>query len=187
MNALALREVEEFSKLVMAGIEAWWKAGQIVARNLDADPAWLDEVCRRCPEITPETVLAFDRVGRRKLHPRLMGSNKPGAVRLRAFPLELQEKYLTHPLPLLIKNGKGVETLEVSLWNLTAEQCRQVFDAEGVRSEGGQRAWLESRESKRAIAKPVDEPYRIVGSTLVVMGPCRFTAKQVLQLAAQMA
>jgi hypothetical protein len=91
MNAVAVREMDEFVKLVMAGIEAWFKAGEIVARNMDANPDWVDEVCRRCPEITPETVLAFDRVGRRKLHPRLLASNKPGAVRMRSLPFELQE------------------------------------------------------------------------------------------------
>jgi hypothetical protein len=186
MNAVALREADEFVKLVMAGVESWVKAGEIVARNLDVDPGWLDAVCKRCPEITEETVLAFDRVGRRKLHPRLLMSNKPGAVRLRAMPMELQEKYLASPVPLLVKSGKAVETLEVSVWNLTPDQCRQVFDKDGIRSEGAQRAWLESREARKLPPIQVNEPYRIAGSTLVVLEPCKLSCKQLLSLAAQM-
>ena len=171
----------------MAGVEAWIKAGEIVARNLDKDPAWMEKVCARCPEITEDTVLAFDRVGRRQLHPRLLTSNKPGAVRLRSLPMGLQEKYLSAPLPVLVKNGKAVETLAVSVWNLTPDQCRQVFDKDSVRSEGAQRAWLESQSARRAAPVQVDEPYRITGHTLVVMEPCKLTCKQLLSLAAQMA
>jgi hypothetical protein len=185
MNAVAVREMDEFVKLVMAGIEAWFKAGEIVARNMDANPDWVDEVCRRCPEITPETVLAFDRVGRRKLHPRLLASNKPGAVRMRSLPFELQEKYLKEPVPVIVKQGKEVETLAVSVWNLTSEQCRQVFDGDTIRSEGAQRAWLESKR-KPAIPFEVTEPYRISGHTLVVLEPCKLSCKQLLSLAAQM-
>lgn len=186
MNAVAVREIDQFVQFIMAGIEAWFKAGELVARNLDANPVWADEVCKRCPEITLETVMAFDRVGRRKLHPRLLASNKPGAVRLRSLPFELQEKYLSAPVPVLIKQGKDVETLEVSLWNLTTDQCRQVFESDGVRSEGAQRAWLESQTKRARVPVAVDEPYRVTGHTLVVMEPCKFSLKQLLSLAAQM-
>ena len=186
MKAVIKDEIAEFTTLIAAGVEAWLRAGEIVVRSLDADPEWIDKVCLRCPEITPETVLAFDRVGRKKLHPRLLLSNKPGAARLRSLPIELQEKYLVAPIPVLIKNGAKVEDLAVSVWNLTVEQCRQAFDGDSLRSLGAQRAWLESRQPS-GLPLEVSEPYRIRGHMLEVMEPCRISVKKLLALAGEMA
>jgi hypothetical protein len=184
MKALQSNDIAEFTRLVFAGIESWVKAGEIVARNLDADPEWADKVCVQEPSLSLETVLAFDRIGRGKLHPRLLVSNKPGAVRLRNLPLPLQKRYLEEPVPLLVKSDGKVETLGVSLWNLTPSQCRQVFDKDGVRSEGAQRAWLESH-AREAVPVAVAD-FEVVGRQLVVRQPCKLSRAQIARALADM-
>jgi hypothetical protein len=184
MQMKKTEEIGEFVSLFMAGIESWINAGRIVAANLDADPTWAEEVHRLHPEISEDIVYAFDKIGRQELHPKLMLSDCAGAKRLRRLSYKVQEKYVNESVPVLIRSGSGVDTLQVSVFNLTPDQSRQVFDDTGVRSAAAQRAWIEDKSS--IVAIQVDEPYRLVGRNLVVMQPCKLTAKQLASLLAQM-
>jgi hypothetical protein len=179
------KEIKQFVEFIYRGLEAWIDAGKIVVRCVDEDPDWPSKVCEAHPEINEESVWAFERVGRNALNPRLLLSNKPGPVHLRNLPIQVQNKYVDNPLPLLMKTEDGWQTLQVSLWNLTPDQARQVFDKDGVRTDAAQRAYLETRSVRNAVQQ-FNEPFRVAGKSLVVMEPCKFTLKQLLNLCAQM-
>lgn len=176
--------IEEFYSLVMEGVKAWKKAGEIVAKQVDVDPEFPDKIHDAHPEISVDFVLAFDRIGRRLLHPDLLMDDSPGTCRLRELPFDVQAKHLTKPVQLLVVNGNKYDELSVDVRNLTAAQARQVFSKSGVRSIAAQRAWLEDKNAKQSV--PSDEPYRIVGRKLIVMEPTSFSPKQLAQFLANM-
>ncbi len=177
-------QISKFVSLFQQGYEAWIEAGKIVSASLESDADFADKVHAAHPEISCDTVYAFDRLGRKELHPKLLISDAPGSRKLRRLPFTLQEKYTEQPVKVLVKNSKGWDTLEISVFNLTPDQANQVFDGDSIRSEAAQRAWLEGKASKAMIQ--IDEPYRVSGRKLVVMQPCQFTAGQLCRLLADM-
>lgn len=179
-----ISHVENFVTLFQRGYDAWIEAGKLVASALEEDPDFADKVHAKHPEISCDTVYAFDRLGRKELHPKLLISDSPGAKKLRRLPYGYQEKYSDNPVPLLVKTEKGWETLKASVFNLTSEQANQVFDADGVRPEAAQRTWLECKSSKAIIQ--VDDAWRVTGRKLIVMQPCQFTAGQLARMLADM-
>lgn len=179
------QEVDRFVQLVHSGLESWIEAGKIVASAVDKDPDWVANVNKAHPEISEDTIWAFDRIGRNQLHPKLLMSNCPGAKRLRRLPYASQQKYADEPVELLVRNGGNWDTLNVSIYNLTPDQSKQVFGTDGVRTVPAQRAYI---ESENAATPPIqfDEPFRVSGRTLVVVEPCKLTAKQLANILAQM-
>lgn len=184
MNSPQKTNIERFVVLFQRGYDAWIEAGKVVAAALEDDPDFADKVHAEHPEISVDTVYAFDRLGRKELHPKLLISDSPGAKKLRRLPYSLQEKCIDNPVPLLIKTEKGWEILNASVFNLNSEQANQVFDADGIRPEAAQRTWLESKSSKAIVQ--IDEAYRVSGRKLIVMQPCQFTAGQLARLLADM-
>ena len=184
MQTLTKSAIKQFVSLFQEGYEAWVKAGKLVAGQLEQDPDFAEKVHAECPEISVDTVYAFDRLGRKELHPKLLVSDSPGAKKLRRLPYSVQEKLTDSPVSVLIKTERGWDTLNVSVFNLTAEQASQVFDSDCVRNEAQQRAFIESKCSKALIQ--VDEPYRVSGRKLLVMQPCQLTAKQLARILSEM-
>lgn len=161
MSALSKPAATLFIELIRKGIESWIEAGEIAARELDADPEWADKVCEGCKWITPERVKRFADFGRKKIHPLLFVSGAPGATKMLKLPYSLQEKYTKEPVEVLTANG---EVLLVDVMNLKPEQVHQVIGPDRIRTIAEQRAWLEEEKRKAAEAKPVqvDMPYRVV-------------------------
>jgi hypothetical protein len=185
MNSLQKNNnIDSFVALFQKGYDAWIDAGKIVSSAIEEDPDFAEKVHAKHPEISCDTVYAFDRLGRKELHPKLLISDSPGAKKLRRMPYSIQEKYSNNPVPLLIKTEKGWETLPASAFNLTPEQANQAFDSDGVRPEAAQRAWLECKTSRALIQ--VDDAWRVAGRKLIVMQPCQFTAKQLARIFADM-
>lgn len=177
--------IDKFVQLVNEGVEKWIEAGEIVSREIDNDPSWPDKVVKEHPEISEDTIYAFDRIGRKELLPKLLMSNKPGPKRLRRLPYSYQEKFAEQPVELLVQAQGEYDTLKVSIWNMTPDQARQAFDVDGPRTPQQQRAWMESRHVSEE-ARHFNEPFRVSGSTLVVLEPCRFSTKQLASILAQM-
>lgn len=176
--------IEQFYTLIMQGVAAWTKAGELVAKACEEDDDFPAKVNAAHPEITEEFVLVFERVGRRLVHPKLLMDDSPGVEKLRSLPYAEQEKWMTCPVPLLVRAAKGWETLRTPVRNLTQMQARQVFARHCVRSEGEQRAWLEGQSALKSV--PADDAFRVVGGKLVVMHPTTLTRKQVAQCLAMM-
>lgn len=188
MNKLANSDANQFVKLVMEGIDAWTRAGEIAARAIAENPNFIDEVCDACPDITPEAVKRFQAIGLKKLHPQLAISEAPGVRRLRKLPFALQEQFVKAPIELVVLRDKGgVEVLKVDVRNLTPDQAAQVFTEDDIRSAAEQRAYIEDRNAKR-IAPPTraNLPYRHDSKKLIVMEPCTFSRKELAKILAEM-
>lgn len=178
--------VQEFYRHVSAGIEHWLEAGRIVATQLETDPGWADEVHEKHPEISIETIYAFDRIGRGTLLPQLLISDSAGYKFLRRQPLKLQEKCLRQGVDVLTYNNDRWTTLKVDPANLTPRQCRQVFNGNAVRSEAAQRAWIESQNVRTIPRSNAGLPYRIVRRELVIMEPCKLSASELARILSEM-
>lgn len=175
--------VQEIIDLINNGVECWFKAGQLVAKNIDENPDFVDQVCDQCKDISPETIYRFEQIGRKQLYPKLLLNDSPGVRRLRRLPYALQERYAICPVTLLISGG---ETLEIDVRNLTPAQAAQVFAGDRLRTVAEQRAFIEDKRAEDAAVTSVgDQPYRIVGKTVVVMQSCKFTTKDLARILAQ--
>lgn len=175
---------EQFVDLVMQGIECWQQAGALVVRAIDSNPNFIDEVCDKCPDITPELVHRFEQIGRKQLCAKLLISDAPGVRRLRRLPYSLQEKHSVEPVSLILSNG---ESLRVDVRNLTPDQAAQVFAEDRIRSDAEQRSWIEDKRSKSsAPSNKSNAPYRVVGKKLVVMTACTLERKELARLLAEL-
>lgn len=176
--------VERFIELVRKGIECWVEAGQLVAKAMESNPDFVDEVCDSDPDMSPEFVLRFRQIGLRKVHPRLLLTDGPGARRLIRMDYKTQSKYISEPLDVVTESG---EILKIDVRNLTSQQAQQVFTNDHIRSPGEQRAWVESFKTRNAVPeRKSDVPYRVTGKSLVVMEPCTLTRKDMARLLAEM-
>jgi hypothetical protein len=175
--------IEQIVSLIKQGVEAWVKAGKLVASAVDDDPDFIDKVCAKFPDISPEVMLRFDQIGRNRLYPKLLLSQSPGVKKLFGLPYALQERYCEKPVELLISEGDSTKTLQVDVRNLTSDQARQVFDKSGVRSLAAQRAWLESQRRNRIIVESDEESkYVISGKRIILKKDTSFTARELARI-----
>lgn len=169
----------KFSDLVQQGINAWTEAGKILVSILDDNPEARADILDLCPDITEEILARFEAIGRNQLHPKTLLNNSPGMRRLRQLPFSEQTKYVSDAVPVLIRTSAGIDTLNVSVKNLTSLQAQQVFSSNGVRPLDAQRAWIESRSSRMSTK---GAPYRIKGNKVVFNMGCELSSKEIAQL-----
>lgn len=167
-KAIEKSEIEQFIKLATNGLNSIREAGILLCNLIDKDNSCLELICKMWPGVSEEVLRGFERVGRGKWLPQLTWLDKPVCRVLRMVPVELQEKYLSSPVELLISQG---EPLMVDSLNLLPGQVSQVFDKNGlVRSIPAQRAWLESGAAKKArvTTKYFAETVEVSGRNLVI-------------------
>lgn len=180
-------EMDEFASLVMQGIEAWVRAGEIVARCIDEDEGWVDSVCECHPEFTPDIIRRFEQIGRKVVHPRLFISDSPGCRKLRRLAYSIQEKVISSGVDLLVKNGGQWDTIHAEVTGLTPDQAKQVFAHDHVRSEGEQRLWIENDATFKTMPQvKTGEPFTVRGKRLLVTEPCEFSLSELIKLISQM-
>jgi hypothetical protein len=178
--------VLSFIRLIREGIQRLSEAGALAAQAIDVDPDWPDKVVEACPDFTHEFIRRIELVGRKKLHASLVISETPGARRLRRLPYTLQEKHVTHPVPVVICHGDKWEILQVDIRNLTPDQAAQVFAEDRVRSEAEQRAFIEDKLMRSTAPTVTAEPYRVRGGNLVIVQPCTLNRKELTKILASM-
>jgi hypothetical protein len=161
-------------------MDAWLRAGELVIEILDADPNAVDEICKAVPGLPREAIYRFEAIGRRTVHPKLLLSEAPGIRKLAAMPYSVQETFIAAPLQVLIEKDGGCDTLQVSVGNLTPEQCRQVFGSNHVRDAAEQRAWMEAEKRIASMRneKAEDLPYAIHGNKIVFRRSCTMTKRE---------
>lgn len=185
------RDVKEAFELIDRCRKTWLEAGKIIAKRMDEDKGFADRFSEQTG-IAIDIVIGFQRVGQGKVLPQLLLMNKGGTNCLRRMPIEVQEKYLNEPLPVVIKKGDSYDVLPVAVTDLTRDQVEQVFNGEGVRSEGAQRAWLADWERKELIkvkAVKAQMPWYIQKGICVFPpspSPQKFTLEQILRIAVEM-
>lgn len=177
-------EIEQFTSLIQQGIDAWTQAGKLLVEMLAKDPNAKQSIMEYCPDITEEILSRFEAIGRGQLHPKTLLNNSPGMRRLRMLPYSDQQRFLTEPVEVLVQRESGVDTLKVSVKDLTPRQAQQVISPNGVRSLSAQRAWIESRKSHSAPSAKT--PYQIRGGKVIFRADCEMNARELAQILAQL-
>ena len=100
-------EVDMFCRLVQSGIEAWTEAGKILCKALQRDPDVFTKITHRAPFMTNDILLAFKRIGERKLHPYLLLDNSPASRKMAMLPYDEQVESYGKPVRVAYKNPDG--------------------------------------------------------------------------------
>lgn len=190
MKPAIISEIKQVATLIQQGIDAWEQAGAIIVRLIDSGTS-IDEIHDQMNGSIPTGALeSFERIGRRQVVPSLLIADYPAASHLMKLSIDQQESLLSNGCSLMILNESGPNVLKCSVRDLTGDQCRQLFNGNGVRSPGQQRTWIESNREKRATAKlalkAADEPYIIRRGKVLFNKTCELTRQQLAMLLAQM-
>jgi hypothetical protein len=180
-SILALKEAIE------TGIESWEKAGREVVKMLDIDKMTLDEIATLADsDIITENVLAqFERIGRKQVMPKLLVMDFPASRYLQKMPMSEQARLLDGSVDLLVIRDNGTDTLNVRSRDLTKDQCKQVFNKDGVRSLGAQRAFIEDRRKKIPCSTSTPS-WQIKSGKVIFNSACELTRQELAVILAQM-
>lgn len=173
--------LELFVNAVNRGVAAFEEAGQILVALIDANPKAKEEILDSCPNVTEDMLDTFERIGRKQLFYQLAIHDGPGVKALCRCAYSEQVKHFHEPIPLLITDGKNVETLNVGVHALTTDQARQAFGSHRVRTLGEQRAWLESQK-KKAVVVDIVSPYSIHRGKITFNQPCTLSVSELARL-----
>lgn len=143
-------EIHRFTRLVADGVESWVAAGEILARLVSESGEEIYEIISASvPGLSRETLELFTAIGRREIYPLLAMEESEGANHLAGLPYEQQELFYREGVPLVDRDGDewSVEITPVN--RLSRRECLQVFDANRIRTEKEQRAWITEQERRR--------------------------------------
>lgn len=190
-NTLTTKElntrIQSFITLIQTGVDAWVEAGKMLVEMVDADPMVFDAIIRHAPHINAGVLGKFEQMGRGILHPHLLLSFTPGHEKLAKLPLSMQTRYLDEPIPLIVESATGTDVLLVKAKDMTADQARQVFASDRLRTEGEQKAWILDRRSKEA--RPVGpnvNAWRIRGGRVEFTTGATLTAGELATIITQL-
>lgn len=181
--------VTRIKTLIEQGVAAWQQAGQLIAQELDEAEdfeAAKDELCLSL-NVGEDIVMRFYAIGKKLTFAPLLIADGPGVVALLKCPYDVQERYATQPLDVLVRQGNDWATLKITARNLTGDQAKQVFKNGEIRSIAAQRAFIESRNTARYNPNVTQEtPYVIRNHKLVIRNGPTFTATELLRILAAM-
>jgi hypothetical protein len=179
--------IKQFTALIEQGKQCWIDAGKILCEAVEKVPNFVKILIEHCPQLTERFIRKMIDLGHGSLHPELLIGESIGERNLAKLTYSWQEKYVESPVELLIKNSDKWDTLLVPVRDLTPEQCKQVFDGEGIRTEAQQRIYLENSWAKKTSPPSKGNlPYRVTGKELIVMEPTRFSRRDLAKLLAEM-
>ena len=190
MKPAVVTEIKQIASLIQQGIDAWEKAGAALVHLIDSGTS-IEAIYDQLSGTVPIGVLeSFERIGRRQVVPSLLIADYPAASHLMKLSIDQQESLLSNGCSLLILNETGPNILKCSVRDLTGDQCRQLFNGNGVRSAGQQRTWIETNREKKATAKlatkAAEEPYILRRGKVLFNKGCELTRQQLAMLLAQM-
>lgn len=189
MNDVVKNEMaEQFTELVMRGIEMWEKAGQIVVDLIDVH----GETCNSIADKTPmdsRIIGRFEQLGRKQIMPYLLMVTYPAARHILKLPYSEQKRLENETVDLLVEKHDGIDTLKVAVPDLQKDQCKQVFSGGSLRDLAAQRAWLidQSRTNRLSAARQLvasdQEPYSFgKKNTVIFSRPCELSRKELLRI-----
>ncbi len=189
MNDITVKKAaNEIARHIQEGINSWMSAGAALVELLEGGHT-MEEIHAQIPQVPISALYGFEKIGRKKILPELLIADYAAAHRLGTFSYDQQVSLMDKGVQVLLLSSIGTDKLHCNVRDLTADQCRQVFDKDGVRSLSQQRAWLEGEAARRNMvalsAKTAVEPYEVKGRRLVVRGPVEFTARQLAMFLAQ--
>lgn len=143
--------IAEFKAQYRLGVEAWARAGLLVKEIFDLDPDAMPRLVKEL-NLPPSIINQFLGIGRGWLLPQLLAAPK----KVRQLTAGDQRKVASGTLPLVIKNGGGIDIRRVDLKVADSKVCAQMIGPDGIRSVSEQTAWLASKERKEAAAKEAE-------------------------------
>lgn len=182
---LTKQKIDQFGDLLAqigAGIKA---AAALVVEIVNENPDGKRQLLEKYPQISMSFLNQLEAVGRGQLNPKLALTVNPGLVKLRKLPPSDQDRYLEEPLELVIEKDGEYDVLLVKAADMTADQAKQVFAEDHVRSHGAQRAYLEDLRQKAALANqtvPVKQVYTIHRNGQVEINGVLFHRKDLLDI-----
>lgn len=137
---------QEFMRLVLQGVESWRQAGVLLVAMLKKNPRVKEQILKNHPELSASILATFEKIGRGELHPMLLLSESPGYIAARKLPYSDQERIVNEKKVelLLLKDGRA-DVINADVRTLTAEQAKQAFDKDHVRTPAEQRLYLEDK------------------------------------------
>ena len=145
MKTLADPRIRQFSELVAAGIVAWTKAGQLLCRLTEENPGAHAEIIADNPHLTPEVLVAFERIGRRELHPYLAMDSSPASRALAALPYDEQARLYREKVCVVVNTLDGPVERQKRVCDLTKQEAGRVIGEKGIRTPAEQRKLLRPR------------------------------------------
>lgn len=148
-------KIQRFSALIAAGIEAWSMAGRLLAEMMDSNQNTLAIIQRECPHLSLDTLLAFEKIGRRQINPYLLIDNCPGARHLLALPFALQDKYYKEKVDVLVGWERLKPIITSKLYQqMSKDEAVRVFTSKGARSIEEQKELFPPPESQYSRKEP---------------------------------
>ena len=135
--------LENIIDLVRHGMESWLKAGALLVKLYDENPGNRDKVKARLSALPAGMLTTLERLGRKQLLFQVYSGAGPGFRELARMPYDVQERYVTEPVELMVIDKQGkTDLLKVAVKDLSREQARQVFGRHEPRDLSAQRAYL---------------------------------------------
>lgn len=173
---------------IQDGINAWERAGREIVNLIDINRMSLEEIAEKanCDFITPNVLAQFERIGRGQVMPKLLVMDFPASRHLQRMPLSEQQRLIDGTVQLLVIRDNGTDALMVNTKDLTKDQCKQVFSKDGVRSLGGQRAFIEDRRKKIPCTASTPS-WQIKAGKVIFNSACELTRQELAVILAQLA
>lgn len=164
-------EITAFTDLVNAGIAAWKRAGELLVSMVEKDPLTFKKIRRQCPTISSDILLAFERVGRRLIFPKLLLDSSPGSKRLLSMPYEMQERFSSEKVQILVKwHPEKPQFTEKHIQELSAPEVEQVIGVDDVRTLEQQHMFVSMRPGGKKRGKGTARVRQDWGSELKTVG-----------------
>lgn len=125
-------QINAFAKLVNEGIKKWQQAGTLLVDMADKDPSVYTKIVKAHAFISLDMLMAFEKIGRKQLHPLLLLSDSTAARKVASLPYRDQKEIVENGVYVLDpKTKRGVKK---SLDDITSNEVRLVFDGGKLRS-----------------------------------------------------
>lgn len=125
-------DITRFVKLVQQGIDAWTEAGKHLVVMIEQDKDFLMTMRKAHPEISMDMLTVFERIGRKQIYAPLLANSSQGARALLELPYDVQQKYCTGLVPVVVKRSGNYVTERKRLDELNRSEVKQVFDFDCV-------------------------------------------------------
>jgi hypothetical protein len=169
-------KIDTFAKLVKDGLNKWTKAGELLVSIIDDDPNCFKKIVKRHPFITNDLLSAFERIGRKQLHPMLLLSNSVASRRIASFPYAEQNRIMTDGVHVLRRHGGRDEFVRKSIDELTQSDVNLSLDDRRLKSPEEQKKALDALEKKWSDSnKRREVRYSINGQNITFFHDCTFS------------
>lgn len=158
-------KIAQFADFVKQGIDAWTKAGELLVLLKATDSDICKKITERNPDLTPEILEGFIRIGNRQVYPPLLASGSTGASLLMKCSYAVQEKYHKEPIDVAVSVENGViKTVKKKVCDLSKKEAAIVFSRIGTVNNIEQQGFRlreakEKVESAPSLMKNVDIGY----------------------------